>query len=328
MNQKLRPIVQIMICAFFISGCIDPTSVLPQKKMSQNWSNDHFNSSTIVDGQERRFIVHVPENYTSNSQWPVVIMLHGGGGTAKAAMWETGWAKKADTEGFLSVFPEGTSPNPSRHGSFKGNPQTWNDGSKRKIGAVIHKATDVKFVFLMIKHLKEHFSVDARRIYITGFSNGASMSFRLARELSNVFAAVAPVAGSDWLNGMQPDRPVPLLYITGKADPLNPFEGGEIYIGPKNYGNKPPTKEMISKWGELHECREEPLIIYNQDGAKGVVYSNPDDIHAVVLYTIEGHGHHWPGGKSVLPERIVGKNTAKLKATDVIWEFFNSHSLP
>ena len=328
MTQKRGVIARIMICALLICGWSWATSAERRGEWSQNWSPGSHTLSIAVDGLERRFVVHVPESYETSRQWPVVIMFHGGGGRAKVAMWQTGWPKKADQEGFLVVFPEGTPPDMSRPGRFIGNPQTWNDGSKRGIGAVERKVADVKFVSMMIEYLKGHFSVDERRVYITGFSNGASMSFRLVRELSSVFAAVAPVAGADWLDGKQPDRAVPLLYITGTADPLNPFEGGEIRIGPKRYGNKPPIDKMILKWVKLHGSQDEPHTVYDQDGAKGVSYSLQGDVHAVVLYTLEGHGHHWPGGKSALPEKIAGKNTAKLNATDVIWEFFKRHSLP
>jgi len=282
--------------------------------------------SVTVDGLDRRFLVHAPDDYNPNRDWPVVIMFHGGGGTARASMQDTGWAEKADREGFLAVFPEGTSEDPSSPGRFVGNPQTWNDGSKRSIGAVERKAADVKFVFEMIEHLKKRFSVDEHRIYITGFSNGASMSFRLARELSNIIAAAAPVAGADWLDGSRPDRAVPLLYITGSADPLNPLEGGELRIGLKSYGNKPSTDEMIKRWARLHQCLDEAPALEKSDGAMRRVYSCKSGTDAVVLYILEGHGHHWPGGSSILPDRLAGRNTAKLKATDIIWEFFKKHS--
>jgi polyhydroxybutyrate depolymerase len=147
------------------------------------------------------------------------------------------------------VFPEGTSPDASRPGRFRDNPQTWNDGSKRpNVGAAIRGVPDIEFVSAMLADLKVLFSVDERRIYATGFSNGASMAFRVARELSPIIAAAAPVAGSDWLNETNPECPVPLLYITGTADPLNPVRGGEIYIGQRAFGTKPATQEMIGKW--------------------------------------------------------------------------------
>ncbi|GAB4324725.1 MAG: PHB depolymerase family esterase [Candidatus Sumerlaeia bacterium] len=257
-----------------------------------------------------------------------MIMFHGGGGTAEQAIRMTGWNDLADKEGFLAVFPEGTRPKASRPARFRGNPQTWNDGSKRpNVGAVIRGVPDIEFVSAMLADLKTHFSLDDRRIYATGFSNGASMTFRVARELSQVIAAAAPVAGADWLHDTNPERPVPLLYITGTADPLNPIEGGRIHIGPIAFGEKPSTREMIGKWIKMHGCPDKGRVVYEKDGAMGIAYGFPNRAPEVVLYTIEGHGHYWPGGKSALPVQLAGENTAGFKATDVIWEFFKSHHL-
>lgn len=281
-----------------------------------------------VQGVERSYFAHLPPSYDSAKKWPVVVMFHGGGGTARAAMWETGWNEKADEEGFLAVFPEGTPPDVSRPGRFRDNPQTWNDGSKRpNVGAALRGVPDIEFVSAMLADLKVRFSVDERRIYITGFSNGASMAFRVARELSPIIAAAAPVAGADWLSGTNPERAVPVLYITGTADPLNPVEGGEIRIGTKTFGTKASVREMIGNWVEMHGIKGEGQVVYEKDGATGVAYGLPDETSKVVLYTIEGHGHHWPGGKSALPMRLTGKNIATLKATDVIWDFFKAHVL-
>ncbi len=281
-----------------------------------------------VKGVERRYLLHIPPAYDPVKKWPVVIMFHGGGGTAKLAMWETGWAEKADKEGFLAVFPEGSRADPTRPARFRGNPQSWNDGSKRpNVRAARLEVADVEFVSMMLSDLKAHFSVDERRIYATGFSNGASMTFRVARELSALIAAAAPVAGADWLDDNTPKRPIPLLYITGTADPMNPIGGGEIHIGQTSFDKKPPTQEMIGKWVKMFGCSEKPRVVYDKDGAMGVAYCFSGDTASVVLYTIDGHGHHWPGGKSALPESIFGKNTAMLKATDVIWEFFKAHRM-
>jgi polyhydroxybutyrate depolymerase len=304
---------------------ITPISPVPEKGISYRMPGDH-RSTVLVDGRQRKYIIHIPQNYDSKISLPVVIMLHGGGGTAKSAILDTKWTEKADEEIFLAVFPEGTAPYPSRPGSFRKNPQSWNDGSKRGVYAAENKVADIKFISVMIEDIKKRFNVDSRRIYATGFSNGASMSFRLARELPNVIAAIAPVAGGDWLDNALSSRAVPLLYITGTADPLNPINGGEIYIGQKSYGVKPPTKEIIANWVKFHNCGKESRVVYDEGGARGVAYNCHGDANAVVFYSIDGHGHHWPGGRTLLPEVLAGKNTAKLKATDIIWEFFEKHS--
>jgi poly(3-hydroxybutyrate) depolymerase len=175
--------------------------------------------SLAVEGRQRSYLVHVPPRAGRSTPLPVVIMFHGGGGSAESARRETGWDRKADRDGFLAVFPEGTPPDPSRPGRFIGNPQTWNDGSARDLAAVRLGTPDVSFVEALIKDLQTRCLVDERRIYATGFSNGASMAFRVARERADLVAAIAPVAGTDWLTGVQPARAVPLLYITGTADP-------------------------------------------------------------------------------------------------------------
>ena len=321
-----RWVVAGLMGLLFLCGC-HVSSVGAQETLTIKSVSPGTHPFTImVKGVERRYLLHVPPTYTPAKKWPLVVMFHGGGGTAKFAMRETGWAEKADKEGFLAVFPEGTSPDATRPARFRDNAQTWNDGSKRpNIGAVKRGVADVEFVAMMIADLMLRSSVDERRIYVTGFSNGASMAFRVARELSPLIAAAAPVAGADWLDDKTPERPVPLLYITGTADPLNPIGGGEIRIGPKVFGTKPTIQEMIGKWVKMLGCSDETRVVYTKDGVTGIAYGLPGEAAKVMLFTIEAHGHHWPGGKSALPESLTGRNTAKMKATDVIWEFFKKH---
>ena len=101
------------------------------------------------------------------------------------------------------------------------------------------------------------------------------MTFRVMRELSTNFAAAAPVAGADWLTDTTPVRPVPFLYITGTADPLNPFEGGEIFIGRKSFGTKPSIKGTIKGWLKLHGCSSKGRVVYKKDGATGIGFCLP-----------------------------------------------------
>ncbi|MHB8534576.1 MAG: CE1 family esterase [Sulfuricaulis sp.] len=281
------------------------------------------------DGLTRRYIVHVPPAYDGTTPVPVVIMLHGGGGKARGAMSETGWSAKADKENFLAVYPEGVPRDPARHASFLFNPQTWNDGSSRMaLAAAQKKIDDVGFLNAMLDDLSTRLRVDPRRIYATGFSNGASMAFRAGRELAARLAAIAPVAGSDWLDQPAPARPVPLLYITGTKDPLNPIDGGPIALGNKPLGTKPPVREFIKQWVQMLGCAPEPKVIHDQDGVRGAAYTACHDHAEVALYTVAGMGHFWPGGKSHMPERVIGKSSDAINATDVIWEFFQRHPKP
>lgn len=308
-------IVHIAAAAMLLAGAANAQPVKP---------GEH-RFTVQAAGLERHYLVHVPK-YEAATALPVVVMLHGGGGTSQGAATETGWSAKADEAGFLAVFPDAMPPDPTRPGRFRTNPQLWNDGSDRFYRG--QKAPDdVAFIDAMLDDLASRFPVDRRRIYATGFSNGASMSFRLGVELAHRFAAIAPVAGALWLEPGALKHPVPMLYITGTADPLNLIEGGvpKLLNGaydPVRAKAKPPVKDSIHKWARALGIPSEPRSTTDTDGVRTETYGAGAE---VVYVAIEGMGHHWPGGRSPLPESMVGTWSGRLRATDVIWEFFRRH---
>ena len=318
-----RSVAAVLMGLSFLYGHAGAAENAEDQAAFKNVSAGTHAFEVSVDGAKRRYVIHVPRSYNPVRKWPVVVVFHGGGGTARSAM-RDGWTESADEESFLAVFPEGTSPHPSRPGRFLDNPQTWNDGSGRfNVGAAKRNVDDVGFVRVLLADLAARFAVDHQRIFVTGFSNGASMSFKIGRELSDRVAAIAPVAGADWaVDPPELGRPISLLYLTGTAEPLNPIGGGAVKIGQKTFGTKPPMRDMIQRWTQALGCQSEPKSRRDEDYVKVVGYGPCEQGSEVVLYTLEGHGHHWPGGRSALPESLAGKNTTKLKATEVIWEFF------
>jgi len=281
-------------------------------------------------GIERRYALYLPSTYDGLKPLPVVLMLHGGGGSAKGAIEETGWEKKAEAEGFIAVFPEALPPEPRAPASFGKNPQIWNDGSGR-LHAGERNIDDVGFVRALIQLLIAQYKVDSRRIYVTGFSNGASMAFRLGVELSTLIAAIAPVAGAFWLTDPRPEHPRSLLYITGTDDPLNPMDGG----APRLLGSlnmlggkpKPPVFDSIQKWLDLAHLSLDPGLEESKSGVRTQRSKPVKGGCELVFVMIQGAGHAWPGGKSLLNARFVGETTDKLDATATIWDFFKAHSL-
>ena len=278
---------------------------------------------------DRRYTVHAPLGYDRTTPMPVVIMLHGGGGTGKAAAFETGWATKSDEAGFLAVFPDAMPPDPARPSHFSRNPQLWNDGSDRFYTG--QKAPDdVGFINLMLDDLLAKFTVDQRRVFVTGFSNGASMSFRIGAELSKRIAAISPVAGALWLEPLTLERPVPMVYVTGTADPLNLIEGGVPRLATGGSDKvrakaKPPVRDSILKWSKSLGCPATSRVTSDANGVRTEIYGPCREDAEVVYISVEGLGHTWAGGKSLLPEFMVGKRSDKIKATDVIWDFFQKH---
>jgi polyhydroxybutyrate depolymerase len=291
-------------------------------------SGDHV--ITIRMGElERQYSVHVPPSYDSKTSVPIVIMLHGGGGTGKAAAIETCWGAKADGAGFLAVFPDAMPPDPTRPSHFSRNPQLWNDGSDRFYPGQ-NAPDDVGFLNAMLDDLLVRFAVDERRIFLTGFSNGASMTFRIGAELSKRIAAIAPVAGALWLDPIRLEHHVPMIYITGTADPLNLIEGGvpKLATGSSDKVRakpKPPVRDSILKWSKALGC---PVTSRDTSEANGIhteIYGSGDDGAEAVYITVEGLGHTWAGGKSLLPEFMVGRRSDRINATDTIWGFFRKH---
>jgi len=288
----------------------------------------HEKLTINMDGRDREYLLYVPSKYDKSKAVPLVIMLHGLGGTALNSQQETGWSAKAEQETFLVAYPEATRPEATSPPSLRNNPQAWNDGSGR-FHLVERKIDDVAFLSSVIDQIGTDYNIDSKRIYCAGFSNGASMAFRVGAKMSDRVAAIAPSAGACWIENLRLTHGISLCYITGTADTLNPVEGGfpVLAIGGKDQGGqkKPPIEVTIDKWAKALECGEMLNYDKTRNGVHTRRYGPGRDGAEVEFTTVEGLGHHWAGGQSQAPEWLVGKNTKKLKATDEVWEFFLAH---
>jgi polyhydroxybutyrate depolymerase len=212
---------------------------------------------------------------------------------------ETGWSRLADSEGFAVVYPEGLARRRDKTPKFLTNPQEWNDGSGRG------EHNDVGFLTAVIDHLAEWIEPD--RLYLTGFSNGAGMAFRFAAERADRLAAIAPVAGHCWLPDPKPVRPVPTYYLVGDSDPLIPLKGGTARTPWGKVPDRPSVDETLHRWG--------------------IAIGSPPGSDLFPVRVIPRHGHHWPGGKGLLGERLGGPTATGVTATSEIWQFFRRHRL-
>jgi polyhydroxybutyrate depolymerase len=288
-----------------------------------------YTRSIELDGWARTYQLFVPDCYSGDEQLPLVMMFHGGGGSARGVALDTGWSEKAAEQCFLVVYPEALPEDRDKRASFTGNPRLWNDGS----GRFNQDIDDIVYIRGLLDSLEEELNIDPDRIFGVGFSNGASMAFLTAIELNDRIAAVAPVAGALWVNDFQLEEPVSLLYLTGTEDPLNPMEGGapELLRGDSQPGGgqiKPPVLNHINSWVKALDCTITPYTIIETDWIIGIGFQDCDVGTVVHYYTLPGVGHHWPGGKIRLPEYYVGKATDTVSATDLIWDFFSAHPKP
>lgn len=248
-------------------------------------------------------------------------MVVGGEGTGMATL--TDFSSVADRENFIVVYPDGIE-------------RRWNDGrGLTRYRAHRQNIDDVGFISSLIDELTKELNIDASRVYVTGISNGGMMSHRLACELSDKIAAIAPVAaniGEYMAPGWSPSRPVPVLIINGTDDPLVPWDGGDIRFGQYKFGRVLSVADTVRFWVSHNQCSPIPVITVEPDKnpsdgttVRKEKYGGCRDSAEVVLYALEGGGHTWPGGSQYLPEAYIGKTCRDFNASEVIWQFFKEH---
>lgn len=274
----------------------------------------------IIDGAERTYLLHLPEKDTLKINLPLVFVFHGGGGTGKQIMKETGFNKISNREKFIVVYPNGMN---------KG----WNDGRGEPKEKTIYN--DVKFITKLIDTIIKQYQIDTNRIFSTGISNGGFFSFYLAYKLSNKFLAIAPVCANIpnfFKDKYTPGNPVSLMLINGTEDPLVKYEGGKIgfKLG-KSRGTSISTDETISIFIKNNKCSDKPKTeeisdINKDDDCYATKYTYTGGIKntEVILIKITNGGHTWPGGSQYLPKKLIGNVCKDFKGAEVIWEFFKS----
>jgi polyhydroxybutyrate depolymerase len=280
-----------------------------------------------VGGTQRSALLHERQGgVVPAAGRPLVVMLHGAGATARIAAQQTRWIERADAAAAAVVFPEGVARDPQAAPQFRLNPQAWNDGSGRGHPARLG-IDDVGFIAALIEAAAARLPLDRSRVYVTGFSNGASLAFRVAAELSDRVAAAVAVAGHCWIEPPLLARPVPLLYVMGGADPLNPLDGGEVDTpwGQREY--HPPLARSVARWRAAIGATSPGYLLRAVDGIREERHDGLAGAELRVL-TLVQMGHVWPGGPRLLPERIVGRRTDVVDATDLAWSFLSRFALP
>lgn len=276
---------------------------------------------------ERHYIVHVPPR--AEAQPAVVLNFHGGGAHARVHQEYVRMDALADREGFLAVYPDGTGPLRRRF-------LTWNGGTCCGVAAGT-QVDDVGFVRALLDDLAERTSYDPARVYATGLSNGAMMSYRLAAELSERIAAIAPVAGSMVLAHFAPKRAVPVMHIHSVDDGRALYGGG---LGaPYPLANTrvlhPPVEERLGEWARANGCGPEPEVRERHEWRRSAAsplhtatrYAYPHCKAETALWKLTGAGHVWPGGVLDYLTWLLGPGTRVIDANEEMWRFFSRHRL-
>ena len=272
-----------------------------------------------VDGIERFYIIHLPENSDIKNPISVVLVLHGGGGNAKHMMKFSKFNKTADEGGFIAVYPEGYEKN-------------WSDG---RIGDKLPmKRDDIKFISMLLDTIIAKYNIDIKRVFATGISNGGFFSIYLALKLSNRILAVAPICANipeNLKDSFVPENPISMMLMNGTEDKLVKYDGGHVGFNDWQRGESISTDETIKIWVKNNKCSTTPAEEKMPDSNKKdncisvkFTYSGGTNNTEVILIKIEGGGHTWPGGTQYLPKFIVGNVCKDFLANDVVWEFFKN----
>ena len=282
-----------------------------------------YRATLRLDERNRQFLIVTPPGLKTDHPLPVVFFFHGAGGTAEQAASTYGWVEKAQKEKFIVVFPQGLGVRPDRPSSFLLNPNIWRD-ERPDVPDIVN---DIQFFQTLLTELQTVLPVDPRRVYVTGFSNGAGMTFTLGAHFSDRIAAIAPVSSRSVAQIDKLTRPLPVYYLVGIADPLLRYHGGTVTLPWGNTRTVPPVQETVDAWAALDGCPILPTTVSDKEGVRVVRYGPGHDGVELLFTTIEGNGHHWPDTIEPLPAAISGPSLDPFSATDRIWEFFKKHPL-
>ena len=312
--KKILSIIVITLlicCSFGVQGFSKNNECV----RTQFSPGDYFRF-IIIDGRIRSFRLHIPPSYNSQTPAPIVFSLHGHGANAWDMRRYTEFDDKSDEEGFIVVYPNG-------HFVFKGYIELvlglwygWNFWENQQ-----YDADDVYYLHTLIQYFQNNLNVNESRIYITGGSGGACMTYRLAAELSDKIAAIAPLAGSIggmWGNTAQyvipaPSNPLHVVVFHGMNDPNVLYNGG--WADGVDWMS---VNESVLFWVEHNDCNPDPKIdIIGNGNIIKETYENGTGGSEVVLYSVVNGSHEWFGSPFFSP--------CEISATDLIWDFFEAH---
>ena len=283
-------------------------SLLPVILFGQQTIND----SILHDNLYRSYTTYIPAIYNTSQPTSLVFNFHGLTGNSFTTMWHADFRPIADSANFIIVHPQGL---------LNSLGEThWNVG---QIGTSIN---DVDFISTLLDSLSLEYNIDSDRVYSTGMSNGAYMSYRLACELSDKIAAIAPVAGSYisyMLNSCNPTHSTPVLHIHGVAD------SSSIYYGKPGVE---PISSIISYWASYNQCDTQSIFtqianINLTDSSMVEHYAWKNGINGAEVehFKIIDGGHTWPG--SNFPNSNGGITNYDINASLEIWKFFSKYDI-
>jgi polyhydroxybutyrate depolymerase len=284
----------------FFQGCEQP------EKLAKEY---RFNMTMEVDGQIRSYLLVLPPDYYKDStEFPMVIAMHGGGGSAAQFEKDYQFTPAAQKNGFVVVYPEGVQSDRVLR------LRTWNAGTCCDY-AVEHNIDDVKFIRELIDKMDSSYRINSRKVFATGMSNGGMMAYRLACEIPDKIAAIAAVSCTMATNqACSPSRPVPVLHLHSKLDKRVPPEGG---IGIRGY-YFPPVDSGLNVWSDKNSCQATPKVDDNAQ-YQLTTWSLCKEQASIEYYLTKDGGHAWPG--AIKNRKLGDTPSTAINANELIFDF-------
>lgn len=250
----------------------------------------------------------------------LILAMHGAGGSGPQFAESAQWPQKATAAGFAVICPSGLPSRPNAEPSFATNPRVWNSGQLNPRSQRV-KVDDLAALDKMIQAAFKE--IGKAPLFVTGHSNGAGMTFRVAYEWAGRVQTIGMMSGiRHFPLDKKPPTPIPTLWIVGEKDPLSPFEGGTTKMpvwGTEK--DNPPVVESAGEWAAWMDGKGGMASKTESGGVVRMQFGK-----SVQVWECLGHGHGWPGGKKgELPASIIGPEVAKIDATAELLKFFAAH---
>lgn len=265
--------------------------------------------SGMMDGQQRTWRIFVPSSNNTDSPMPLVFNFHGTSSNPEEISALNQLEVLAEQETFIVVAPQAAfSYEPE-------GPKTWN------VEQLNSPYNDIAFVKALIAQLQQDYSIDTRRIYATGFSGGARMSSRLACDMADTFAAVAPIAGVRYGENCAPVKPMPVITYHGTQDPVNHYT--HKTDSPRYW--REGVEPAIDGWVSHNQCQSAKTKTLQPGLTKTTWSACHDDVNVVFIRSLQG-GHTWPGSPMAKQLAKYGLGaTDNLPMTSLVWTFLKQY---
>jgi polyhydroxybutyrate depolymerase len=277
------------------------------------------------DETARRYSAYIPSTYKPEIPSPLLIALHGLSGWDLQLMYNTEFNNLAEANGFIVAYPNGNPELVDNRGI-----RSWNGGGCCAISQR-NNSDDVSYIKNLIDDVSSRYSINSKRVYLTGHSNGSMLAQKLACQLSNKIAAVAVVAGRLLLDSCNPESPVSILQIYGTADTLNPENGGttSYTLGTYTYQfSSRPVMSSVQMLAAANGCSTNFSENKNVSNKDLTISTWPDCKSGVVVSSIKitGASHAWMGHPAQSAEslKLSGEPYMKIDASKVIWSFLTN----